>query len=338
MHYIICFVIAFIISLILTPIVRKISLKLNILDIPHSDVKTHKLPVPYLGGVSIIIGFWLSILIIRLITHFPTGTLYSLRGILYGSLIICLLGLIDDIKYNGLHFKIKFFIEIIVSIILFFYGIRIKFITPDWFALLISLIWIVGIINALNIIDIMDGLSSGIAVISALSFFFIGLPKEEEIYVNFASIALVGSCLGFIPYNLSSKYKIFMGDTGSLFIGFILASISLGTRYSGVHNIGIFVPILLLAIPIYDTLLVIYFRWRKGISPFLGSKDHFALRLRQKGYSDKTILLTVYIIAAILGICGFLITILPFFISILIYSFVLLFGIILGYKLSLIKV
>ncbi len=338
MFYLICFILSFFISFLATPVMRLVALRLNILDRPHSNIKTHKTPVPYLGGVGIAISFWFSLTLIRFLTSFPTGTLRSLRGIFLGSLIIFILGLIDDIKHEGLNFKLKFFIQISSAILLILYGIKIEFVKPEWLALTVTIIWIVGITNSLNIIDIMDGLSSGIALIASLGFFFVGLPTEEKIYVNFASIALAGACLGFLPYNLSQKLKIFMGDTGSLFIGFILSSISLGTSYTAVNNIGLFAPIFILAIPIYDTLLVMYFRWKKGTSPFLGSKDHFALRLEKIGYSRKKILILTYISGIILGFISFFVTITKFYYALTICLLTFLVALFFAFRLAEIKI
>ncbi|OGS19584.1 MAG: hypothetical protein A3J83_00570 [Elusimicrobia bacterium RIFOXYA2_FULL_40_6] len=271
--------------------------------------------------MAIAASFVGGLTVIRLFTHLPTGTLRSLRGIFFGSFIIIVLGLFDDIKHKGLKFQSKFLIQTLPSVLLIIYGIQMKFIQPEWFAILVTIIWIVGVTNAMNIIDIMDGLSSGIAVIAALGFFLIGLPSEEEIFVNFASIALAGACLGFLPYNLSKKYKIFMGDTGSLFIGFILAATSLGTRYTDINSLGLFAPILILAIPIYDTFLVMYFRWKKGINPFMGSKDHFALRLEKKGLPRKKILLYTYIAGIVLSFISFIVTIVNIYSAVIVYAF-----------------
>ncbi|MBU2615155.1 MAG: undecaprenyl/decaprenyl-phosphate alpha-N-acetylglucosaminyl 1-phosphate transferase [Elusimicrobia bacterium] len=325
MIYLIAFLFSLALSLILTPLSRKLAILLSIYDHPISEVKTHKKSTPYLGGLAIAAAFWGGLTVIRLFTHLPTGTLRSLRGIFFGSFIIVVLGLFDDIKHKGLKFQSKFLIQTISSILLIVYGIQMKFIQPEWFAVLVTIVWIIGITNAMNIIDIMDGLSGGIAVIAALGFFLlnflIGLPSEEEIFVNFASIALAGACLGFLPYNLSKKHKIFMGDTGSLFIGFILAATSLGTRYTDINSLGLFAPILILAIPIYDTFLVMYFRWKKGINPFMGSKDHFALRLEKKGLSRKTILLYTYTAGIILSFISFIVTIVNIYSAIIVYLF-----------------
>jgi UDP-GlcNAc:undecaprenyl-phosphate GlcNAc-1-phosphate transferase len=196
------------------------------------------------------------------------------------------------------------------ALMLAYFSIGIGFVTPAFMALAFSVIWVIGITNAFNIIDIMDGLSSGIAAIASLAFLFIALPSEQ-IYVNFSAVALAGGCLGFIPYNLSSKKKIFMGDTGSLALGFILAAMSMGTSYTGVNNVGVFAPLLILAIPIYDTMLVMVLRWSKGQSPFVGSRDHFALRLEKLGFSRKQILAISYLASIILAVGAYLMTRLP---------------------------
>ena len=183
----------------------------------------------------------------------------------------------------------------------------------------------------------MDGLSCGTAAIAALFFFIIALPSEM-IYVNFCAIALFAACLGFIPFNLSKSKKIFMGDTGSLSIGFILATIAMGTSYTKINPIGIFAPLLILAVPIYETIFVSIMRMLKGKNPFLGSKDHFPLRLEKIGYSRKQILLFVYILSFILGIFSYTIVKINDNISYLIFSFVILLLIIFSVRLSKVKV
>ncbi|MDR2192554.1 MAG: undecaprenyl/decaprenyl-phosphate alpha-N-acetylglucosaminyl 1-phosphate transferase, partial [Endomicrobium sp.] len=265
--YAAAFFIALLISAAATPLCRVIAVKLNILDNPISEVKTHKKSAPYLGGAAIAAGWLASLFIIRFATSFPDGTLRSLRGIIYGSLITLLLGFIDDKKYKGLGFKSKFLIQIAAAaIVVFGFDIRINFIPIYWLSCAVSVFWIVGVTNAFNIIDIMDGLSSGIAFIAALAFLFISLPTEM-IYVNFCAAALGGALLGFIPFNLSKSKKIFMGDTGSLFIGFILASLAMGTSFTAISEIGLFAPLLILAVPLYETFFVSAVRIGNGKSP-----------------------------------------------------------------------
>lgn len=335
--YLLTFGISFIISLILTPIFRITALKFNILDHPHTKIKTHKNPTPYLGGLGIWGGWLISLFAIRFFTNFPSGTLRSLRGIIIGSFIVLLIGLVDDILPKGLTFKKKFLFQSIAALLVIFFGVRINFITPYFAALILSVLWVIGITNAFNIIDIMDGLSSGIALISGLAFLFIALPSEQ-IYVNFCAAAIVGGCLGFIPYNLSVGKKIFMGDTGSLTIGFILASISMGTSYSKANEIALISPLLILAIPIYDTFLVMYFRWRKGISPFLGSKDHFALRLEKIGFSRKQILIITYVACLLLSLSAFLITRLSLIWAASLFISIFILALLISRRLSLVKI
>lgn len=306
-YYLIVFLCAFIITLLTTPLMRIIALKCNILDHPHSSVKTHDQPVPYLGGIAIWLGFMFSLVMIRIITNFPSGTLHNLRGILLGGLCIVLLGIIDDLNPKGIDFKKKFVFQFIAALILIYFGIHIKFVHPNYISIILTIIWVIGISNAFNIVDIMDGLSSSLAVISAGAFLIIALPTEQ-FYVNFAAAALAGACLGFIPFNMSKSRRIFMGDTGSLFIGFVLASLSLGTSYTQVNDVGLFAPILILGIPIYDTMLVMFYRIIQNKSPFLGSKDHFALRLEAMGFTRKQILTIACVASIVLAIIAFVST------------------------------
>ncbi len=306
MSYITAFFFSFFATFLLTPICRFVAIKLKILDYPVSDIKTHKIPIPYLGGLAIAISFYITLFLVRLTTHFPTGTLYSLRGIFYGGLIILFIGLVDDFKYKGIHFTTKFFGEIIAALLLVFYGIKINFISPNWVAFIITLIWIIGITNAFNLIDVMDGLSSGICAIACLGLFLVAKYIEEEIYVSYAVLSLAGACLGFLPYNLSEKSKIFMGDTGALFVGFVLSAVTLGGKYSSNNHLGVLTPIIILLIPIYETFLISILRLTRGQSPFIGSKDHFSLRLLASGMSKYKILMITYITAIFLSVLGIL--------------------------------
>ncbi|MDD3921999.1 MAG: MraY family glycosyltransferase [Endomicrobiaceae bacterium] len=336
--YSITFIIAYAISLILTPIFRYIAMNLNIYDRPITDVKTHKVSTPYLGGLAIWSGWIISLLIIRCITHFPTGTLNNIRSLLIGSFLLLLLGLFDDIKKGGLGFKFKFLIQIIACIVVVVvFDIRINFIENYTLSVVLSILWIIGLSNAFNIIDIMDGLSCGVATIASLFFFFIALPSEM-IYVNFCAIALVGGCLGFLPYNLSKTKKIFMGDTGSLSIGFILATIAMGTSYTKINPIGMFAPLLILSVPIYETIFVSIIRVKKGKNPFLGSKDHFPLRLEKIGYTRKQILIFVYIACSILGIAAYLTVNLSQSLALILFTIIIIILIFFAIKLSKIKV
>lgn len=316
--YLLCFFSAMALSLLFVPVIRRLSLRYGNYDIP-TDIKTHKGRIPLSGGIAVFIAFSAVLIFMRFYTSFPTGTLRDLRYILIGGLIILILGFLDDIKKpEGLPVWLKFTIQFLVAIFMAIMGFRIKFIYPEYLGFILSVLWIVGITNALNIIDIMDGLASSQVLIASLGFLFIALPYES-VYVNFLGSAMAGASLGFLPYNLSRKYKIFLGDSGSLFCGFILAILALGTEYSKVNPLGVYAPIFILAIPIYDTFFVSYMRLKKGISPFRGTKDHYALRLEKMGWTRNQIVFLSFIAATILAFSAFLVTRLSLFWGLSVY-------------------
>ena len=306
-----------------TPVVRALALRFGWMDAPTSSIKTHKHPTPALGGVAIYLGFAAALLCMRFWTQFPTGTLYTLRSVLLGGTLVFLLGVVDDLlRPSGVGFKQKFAVQIIAAGLLIWFGVRIRFLQPDYLSVILTILWVVGITNAFNIIDIMDGLSASQACVAALSFLLISLPSEER-YVNVASAALVGSTLGFLPWNFSRRSKIFMGDSGSMLLGFLLSAIAIGTRYSDKNDFGVYSPLLILLVPMYDTFFVMYLRLRKGQSPFLGSKDHFALRLEKLGYSRVQVVVMAATAAGMLGFGAFLVTQVAAASAVAIYALVL---------------
>lgn len=310
------------VAFFMTPLVRLLSVRLGVLDAPSSTVKTHKEPTPVFGGVAIYLGFMATMLMLRMTTSFPTGTLYNLRALVLGGSLIFALGLIDDLKRpEGVDYKPKFLVQILAAALLILFGLRMRFLQPAYVAVAVTMVWVVGVTNAFNIVDIMDGLSASQAAIAAIAFLMISLPSEE-LYVNFASAALAGATIGFLPWNLSRGRKIFMGDSGSLLIGFLLAGISLGTRYSDVNDAGVFAPLLILFVPAFDTLFVSLLRLNQGKSPFLGSRDHFALRLEKMGFSRGQVVLMAAAAAAFLGFCAFLVTQLPLRGAVAVYALV----------------
>ncbi len=300
---------AFVIAAVMTPLVRWIAVRLGRYDVAHAGIKTHKVPTPALGGVAIWIALSSALVWARFTTSFPTGTLRSLRGILAGGGLLFALGLVDDLrKPVGLGVPLKFAVQIAAAGLCAAYGLRIQFLKPEHLGLLVTILWVVGVTNAFNIIDIMDGLAASQAAIAGLAFLWIALPSEE-IYVNFGAAALLGACLGFLPWNLSSGYKIFMGDSGSLSVGFVLSALAMGTRYSEVNPLGVYAPLLILAVPIYDTLFVMYLRMKRGMSPFMGSRDHFALRLEALGLDRGRIVFLTAAGSLLLSVCAWLVTV-----------------------------
>lgn len=315
--------IAALVSTALTPLVRQAALRFGWLDRPASSVKTHKIATPALGGVAIFAGFITSLVVIRFLTTFPTGTLRSLRAVLVGSFVVFVLGVLDDVrKPSGLNFRVKFAGQAVAAALLVYFGIRIAFITPDYVAIALTVLWVVGITNAFNIIDIMDGLCATQGIVAAAGFLLIALPSEQ-IYVNFASAALLGGALGYLPWNFSSSAKIFMGDSGSMTLGFVLSAVALGIDYSQVNPLGVYAPLFILMVPMYDTFYVMAIRLRKGISPFLGSKDHFALRLEALGFDRHQIVFLSAMAALLLSVCAFIVTRVPLIWSFWIYAILL---------------
>jgi len=320
--YLAAIVLSALLSAALNPLVRLIAIRWNRFDFPSNAVKTHALPTPVLGGAAIWAAFTATLIAMRFLTSFPTGTLHRLRALLGGGVLMFLLGLADDLRRpGGLDWKTKMAAQIMAAALLVFFGVRIQFIRPHYVSIILTIVWVVGICNAFNLIDIMDGLAASQAAVAALAFLIIALPSEE-IYVNFGAAALLGSVLGFLPWNISKRRKIFMGDCGALFLGFVLAALSLGTDYSQVNPLGVYAPLFILLVPIFDTLFVIVMRLRKGQSPFLGSKDHFALRLEAIGYQRHQIIGLSVVASGVLALCAFLITRVTLGWSLWVYSIV----------------
>ncbi len=336
-HYLMAFALPLAISLGVTPLLRALALRYGHVDTP-TDIKTHKHPTPLLGGTAIFAAFAVSLVVMRLYTSFPTGTLHDLRILLLGGGVMFTLGFIDDMyKPHGLGFKTKFAVQFIVALFTALYGIRIHFIQPEYVSFALTVLWIVGVSNAFNIIDIMDGLSAGQAALAAFGFLLIAFPSEA-IYVNFASAALAGAVLGFLPYNLSKGLKIFMGDSGSLLCGFVLAVVALGTRYSDVNPLGVYAPLFILAVPIYDTVFVSVMRLRRGHSPFLGSKDHFALRLEKIGFTRRQVVRLASLATLLLSLFAWLMTQVPLAWGVLIVAVLGLEFILIGLAIAKIRI
>ena len=298
------------------------------LDTPEG-LKHHATAIPVLGGLAVFTGLAASLIFVRLTTNFPTGTLHSLRGILYGATLIFILGLVDDFKKpKGLGITVKLLGQIIATLCLVNYGVHITLFGWPLFSYLLTFLWVVGITNAFNLLDIADGLCISQALVAALGLWLIALPSEH-LYVNFCACALAGACIGFWPYNHVSRLKTFLGDSGSTLLGFVLAALSMGTDYSTRSNLGFLAPLLILAIPLLDTGFVSLIRILHGKNPLRGSPDHAALRLKEKGWSPRKILLSFLIAACALNILAFTVTHVSEIIALVIYMLVLILAVLL---------
>ena len=300
MKYLEVGVIAFMVSYILTPYMAHVGKKQNMLDMPGHR-KIHEEAIPNLGGIVIFFGFLLSLLFVIQIEG-------QFRALLIGGVIILLLGVIDDIA--NLSPKHKFAIQMIPALIVIIYNSDLinSFIVNQLrsFDLLgyllypILIFWIVGITNSINLIDGLDGLACGVSIITLMTFFILGLKLNLEA-LNLISIALAGSMLAFLKFNFYPA-KIFLGDSGSTFAGFMLASVGALWVLTNGTAFFIFIPVIILALPIFDTLFAIWRRYRGHRPIFQADKEHLHHRLLARGISHKNVVLVLWGTSAICSV------------------------------------
>jgi UDP-GlcNAc:undecaprenyl-phosphate GlcNAc-1-phosphate transferase len=292
-------IIAFVVSYILTPYMGQVGKKQNMVDMPGHR-KIHEEAIPNLGGIVIFFGFLLSLL-------FVTEIEGQFRALLIGGIIILLLGVVDDIA--NLSPKHKFIIQMIPALIVILYNsdlinnvIANQLKGFDLFGYLlypILIFWIVGVTNSINLIDGLDGLACGVSFIALITFFVLGLKQNLEA-LGLVSIALAGSMFAFLKFNFYPA-KIFLGDSGSTFAGFILASIGALWVLNSGNIFFIFIPIIILALPIVDTLFAIWRRYQEHHPIFQADKGHLHHRLLGRGISHKNV---VFILWGISAICS----------------------------------
>ncbi|MCI8818264.1 MAG: undecaprenyl/decaprenyl-phosphate alpha-N-acetylglucosaminyl 1-phosphate transferase [Oscillibacter sp.] len=302
---------ALVISFLMTPVVRTFAYKVGAVDVPKDARRMHKTPIPRLGGLAIFIGFMLSVLILGNVQG--NG---QLQSILLGSVIIVVLGVVDDIM--ALPAMLKFVIQIVAALIPALNGVVIQaFSNPNVFSdslywvlgplsIPFTVLWIVAITNSVNLIDGLDGLANGVSAISATTMLVIALlASEAEVAVVMA--ALVGACVGFMPYNLNPA-KMFMGDTGATFLGYILATMSIQGLFKFYAVISFAVPFLILGLPIFDTAFAFIRRIAHGQSPMHADRGHIHHRLIDMGLNQKQAVATLYVISAMLGLSAVVLT------------------------------
>ncbi len=293
------FLFAFLVSYLAVPIVRKIAFKLNIIDIPDAR-RVHNTPTPLLGGVAVYAAFAGTII-------YTNSYSLELKGVAIGATIIFLTGLVDDIV--TLRARLKLFIQIIAVSIMIFYGVVADFLPNTWwghtFEIAITFLWMLGITNSLNFFDGMDGLATGLTIICS-AFLCILAIKTMQPYLVVLSVALAGSCIGFFPYNFRYKKPaaIFLGDSGSTFMGFMLAGMVLMGGWGGEAPIKAYaMPILIMGIFIFDMVYTTTSRIasKKIVNirewlEFTG-KDHLHHRLSSLGLSAKqTVFLSIFLL------------------------------------------
>lgn len=291
-------------SLVLTPIVIKFAKKYKILDVPKDDRRMHRKPVPLLGGLVIYIVF-----IVGVVTTQEMN--YANVGMILGSTVIMVGGIIDDIK--NLRPIEKLIFQIGATIILIMSGVLVENITNPFnsdisyfnigmLSYPLTFIWIIGVTNSINLIDGLDGLASGISLISTVTILIIAFSKGR-IEVLYLSAILSGAILGFLPYNFSPA-KIFLGDAGAQLLGFLLSAISIEGAIKSAAAISIAVPILILGLPIFDTVFAIVRRTKNGKSVVIGDRGHLHHRLYDRGLSQAKSVVIMYFISIALGVSG----------------------------------
>lgn len=292
--YLLTFILALLLSLYGVPIARQAALKYGIVDSPDGRLKHQREPVPYFGGMAIYLAFLISL-------AFTFEFRHDVLGIVLGGTIVVMLGLIDD--FGVLTPWTKLAGQLLAVFVLIKSGIRIEIAAfPEWLDLVLTVVWMVGLINAFNLLDIMDGLSAGVGAVSASGLLIVALLQGDQT-IAFMLVALIGSLLGFLKYNWHPA-RIYMGDTGAMFIGLLLGAMAMIGKYPSDHPLSLLAPVFILGVPIFDTIFVMYIRYRRGLPIFWGSPDHIAIRLRHWGLSVPQIVITSYVATAVVGVIG----------------------------------
>ena len=300
--------VALIISFIATPLVKKLAYKVGAVDVPKDNRRMHDHPIPRMGGLAIFIGCVASILLFADMTR-------PLQGILLGACLIVAVGVVDDAHPLGAG--VKFILQIVAALIAVWHGVIIQTIAnplffgdnPYWnfgvWAVPITVIWIVAVTNSVNLIDGLDGLADGVSTIGAFTMLIIALLMGD-LEIAVITAALVGACVGFIPYNRNPA-KIFMGDTGSTFLGFMLGTVSVIGLFKLYAMISFIVPFIILGFPIFDTVSAFTRRILKGQNPMKADRSHTHHKLIDMGMNQKQAVATLYLVAGVLGLCAVMI-------------------------------
>jgi UDP-GlcNAc:undecaprenyl-phosphate/decaprenyl-phosphate GlcNAc-1-phosphate transferase len=314
-EYFIAFILAFIVAFSATPMVKKIAFQIGAVDVPRDSRRMHKKPMARIGGLAIFFGFLVSVLFDIAGRLFSVPTVFSLDdqmlGLIIGILIIVATGIIDDIYQIKARYKLV--PQLAAAIIVVVAGTRVTYVTnpfaelglslmPEYISIPLTVLWIVGITNAINFIDGLDGLAAGVSSIASLSLFFISVIRGE-LEIAVLTAALAGATLGFLPYNFNPA-KIFMGDTGAMFLGFTLGAISVQGTLKSYTAIAIAIPLLVLALPLFDTIFAIIRRVFQGKSIMEADRGHLHHRLIDMGLSHKQSVVVMYTASAALGLCA----------------------------------
>jgi UDP-GlcNAc:undecaprenyl-phosphate GlcNAc-1-phosphate transferase len=308
-EYFLLFVMAYLFVGALTPLMRKIAIATDIIDRPNSSHKSHKQPVPYLGGVAIIIGVIAISYSTSLVSNFTAKTFWLATSVLGPALLLGLIGLWDDLR--NLQPLPRFIAQSIAGI--FTAGILV--VTDNVgnptgsviFDAMITVIWVVGICNSINFFDNLDGGAAGTVAISSIALAFLALNGDQYLIAALSTVT-AGATLGFLVWN-KSPAKIYMGDAGALFLGVLLSTLTIRLHPDSDTQLGsYFTPIFLLAIPILDTTVAVFSRLRRHLSPFQGGQDHLSHRLVRAGFSRKQAAASLWGLSGLYGIVAIFIS------------------------------
>ncbi len=306
--YMAAFSIAFIVALLTTPLARRLAIKFHAVDFPRAR-GMNKEPVPRMGGLAIVLGFICAV--VALMPFVEELHSKQMAGFLVGALIIVAVGMLDDVYELGPKFK--FFMQILVGIIVVSTGTKIDFIMwPLWqyikpFSSIITVIWIVGLINAVNLIDGLDGLAAGVTSIASICLMVLCIVSGSELAVVLTA-TLAGSCLGFLPRNFSPA-EVYMGDTGSTFLGYVLAVCSCIGVFKSYAILSIVLSVLAMALPICDTLFAMIRRAINHKPIMMADRGHLHHRLVDAGYTNKQAVIILYGLSLVSAVIAVLIAI-----------------------------
>ena len=299
-EYFLLFVISYLFVGLLTPVMRKIAIATDVVDRPNSSHKSHKKPVPYLGGVAIIIGVITVSYSASLFSQFTSSTFWLATSVLCPALLLGLIGLWDDIRNLPPlpRFIAQTFAGVFTASILLITNNVGNPTGSTFFDSLITVIWVVGICNSINFFDNLDGGAAGTVAISSIALAYLALSGDQYLIAALSTVT-AGSTLGFLVWN-KSPAKIYMGDAGALFLGILLSTLTVRFEPTTKSQISAYlIPIFLLAIPILDTTVAVLSRIRRHLSPFQGGQDHLSHRLIRAGYSRRTAAFTLWGLSAL---------------------------------------
>jgi UDP-GlcNAc:undecaprenyl-phosphate GlcNAc-1-phosphate transferase len=288
---------------VLTPLMLRLAVRREILDLPD-ERKAQTSPVPYLGGVAIVLAFSMTVLVAGLLVARTSGVI-SLTWVLGAALVLSLVGLLDDLR--GLNPFVRLAVEVGAGLVVYATDPGINLPGPRWLDIVITVVWVVGVTNAFNLLDNMDGLSAGVATIAGLSFCVIA-GMNGQFLVAALSAAVAGCAAGFLRHNFHPA-KIYMGDAGSLFLGFLLAALAVRLKLAEAPRaVAIFVPVLVLGVALFDTTLVTVNRLYHRLNPMSGGRDHMSHRLVWVGIPVPVSVGLIYGLSVSLGFLAILLT------------------------------